>query len=168
MKKQSPEQTKLYIKKSGEMKPVRARAKVELIYKTRQFSCPFCLYIAPITRFLIKLKNRNYSEKRFHCPDCEQIMNRDTLVREMSIEEYAEWILDAKAWDRISFQKFKTRLRKMNIAYKFWGHYKKYKAEKMEQYSDDEEEDYKAQEEWAKERGLIPSKDAEPRGAEAQ
>lgn len=160
MKKQSPDpkgaeaQTKLYIQKSGEMKPVRARAKVEITYEAKQFLCPFCLYLAPITKFLIKLKRGNYSEKRFHCPDCGQIMNKQTLVKVMSIEEYAEWILDAGAWERISFQKFKKRLRKMGIAYKFWGHYKKYKAEKTEQYSDEEEEDYKAQEEQAKERGL--------------
>jgi len=155
VKKQSPDQTKLYIQKSGEMKPMRARAKVETTYKTRQFLCPYCLYLATITKFLIKLKHGNYSEKRFHCPDCGQIMNKDTLVREMSIEEYAEWILDAGAWERISFKKFKTRLRSMGISWKFWGHYKKYKAEKTEQYlDDDEEEDYKAQEERAKERGL--------------
>ena len=154
-KKQSADQTKLYIKKSGEMKPVQARTKVEIIYKAKEFSCPFCLYSAPITKFLIKLKHGNYSEKRFHCPDCGQIMNKQTLTRVQTIEEYAQWILDAGAWDRISFNKFKKRLKEMGISYQFWGHYKKCKAEAMKAATEEEEESYQAQEEWAKERGLI-------------
>lgn len=156
-KKQLPaSQFKLSIDKTGELKPVRARAKVEIVYKAKQFTCPYCLYSTRITQFLIRLKHGNYSEKRFHCPDCGQIMNKETLTREQSIEEYAEWILDTNAWERISFNKFKKRLKEMGISYQFWAHYKKYKAEVMEQKGEEEYEQYEAsQEEWAKERGYI-------------
>lgn len=147
-------QTHLLIEKSGDMKPVQAKSKMEITYKDEPFTCPFCLYEAQITKFLIKLKSGRWSEKRFHCPDCGKIMNKQTLTREMTVEEFAEWVLDSMAWERISFNKFKTRLKEMGISWQFWEHYKKHKAEATKA-TEEEEEDYKRyQEEWAEEQGL--------------
>jgi len=125
-------------------KEVETKESVKVImdYKIREFTCPLCLYTGLISNFYILLKNGKPSEKRFRCPDCSQVMQRGTLFREQTVEEFAEWMLDAMVWKRVVFEKFKDRLMKMGISYQFWEHYKKYKAEKMgtadenEQYSE--------------------------------
>jgi len=96
-----------------------------------KINCPYCLYHDYATRFQIKNKSGKVSEKRFKCPDCGEVMQRKTLFKQMSVEEYAEWIFDTQAWERIRFEKFKVRLREMGIAYQFWEHYKKYKDERV-------------------------------------
>ena len=148
----APDQTHLVIEKSGDMKGVRAKAKVEITYKNEPLTCPFCLYEASISKFLIKLKSGRWSEKRFMCPDCGKIMNKATLVREMSVEEFAAWVLDAEAWSRVSFNKFTKRLKEMGISYQFWDAYNKHKAEMMEGETYEEAVD-RQQKEWAEEEG---------------
>ena len=152
-----PEQTHLLIEKSGDMKPVQAKSKVEIEYKENKFTCPYCLYEGSITHFFIKLKSGRWSEKRFMCPDCGKIMNKQTLVREMTVEELAEWVLDTMAWERISFNKFKTRLKEMGISWQFWEHYKKHKKELMEEGETPSYEQYleDQQKEYAKEEGYV-------------
>ena len=117
-------------------------------FETKEYTCPFCLCTKPLYAFYIRIK-KGYSEKRFECPDCKQIVRRKTLFKVQSVEEFAEWMFDTFQWNRVSFDKFRQRLKEMGISYQFWNHYKKYKEEltsgktEMEQYEEHLEEQQK-------------------------
>ena len=98
---------------------------------TVKVTCPYCLYTDYIFRFYIKLKSGRYSEKRFKCPDCGEVMRRDTLTKRMTIEEYAEWVYEMGKyfWNKVDFSRFKNRLKEMGISREFWEAYKRAKAE---------------------------------------
>ena len=147
------DQSILVIDKSGNIGSVKAKAKVEYVYKAKLLMCPYCLFQAPVSKFLIKLKSGVYSEKRGMCSDCGKVMNMRTLTMEMTVEKFAEWVLDTMAWERISFDKFRTRLKEMGIAWQFWEHYKKYKKEQMEESPSYEQYLENQQRELAKEEG---------------
>ena len=135
--------------------PEPPRTKTELKVIADKFTCPYCLYEASLSKFYMKLKSGLMSEKRFKCPDCNRVMNKQTLTRKLTVEEFAQWMLDSQAWERVSFDKFKTRLKEMGISYQFWTAYNKAKEEAMK-VTDEEEEAYERyQEDWAKEKGLI-------------
>ncbi len=68
---------------------------------------------------------------------------KKTLTEEMSTEEFAEWMLMMGQWDRVSFSKFRKRLKEMGISYQFWSAYKKAK----ETYTSESYEDHLKQEE---------------------
>jgi len=97
----------------------------------KKVTCPYCLYTDYIFKFYIKLKSGRYSEKRFKCPDCGEIMRRDTLTQPMTVEEYAEWVYEMGKyfWSRVNFSVFKKRLKEMGISKRFWDAYKRAKAE---------------------------------------
>lgn len=104
--------------------------KSTVVMKSQEVTCPFCLYTDYISKFYIRLKHGKVSDKRFQCPDCTQIMQKDTLVKELSVEEYAEWMLMMNPWrKRVDFPKFKSRLKEMGISYQFWDAYNKAKQE---------------------------------------
>ena len=110
-------------------------ATVEIL--RRELTCPYCLYTDTVGKFTIRLKSGAPSQKRFKCPDCGEGMRRDTLFGEKSVEEFAEWLYDTQAWGRVSFNKFRQRLKDMGISYQFWNHYKKHKKEFAAESPDD-------------------------------
>ncbi|MBA7698386.1 hypothetical protein ES703_107063 [subsurface metagenome] len=132
---------------SGQMILTKEVEKKELIktvvnYEIKELTCPYCLFTGLIRKFYTPvLKSGFPSEKSFKCSDCGAGMRRDTLFREQSIEEFAEWMFDTMAWRRVNFEVFKVRLREMGISYQFWDHYKKYKAEQGGRKTGDREYD---------------------------
>jgi transposase-like protein len=110
-------------------------------------TCPYCLYTDRISKFTIKLKSGKVSDKRFQCPDCKEIMHKNTLTAKMTIEEYAKWVaaLGKNFWSRVQFDKFKQRLKELGISREFWEIYKKTKKE-LETY--EEYLERKQREEW--------------------
>ena len=110
-------------------KPIeQTRTKLEVSMPTAIFFCPFCLHQGGIGKFQIRLK-RGWSEKRFKCPDCGQVMQRKTLVQNLTIKEFAGWVYTSFPWKRISFQKFRKRLLAYGWAREFWAEYKRLKEE---------------------------------------
>lgn len=110
-------------------------ATVEIL--RRELTCPYCLYTGTAGKFQIRLKSGAASEKRFKCPDCGEVMRRDTLFGEKTVEEFAEWLYDTQAWGRVSFNKFRQRLKDMGISWQFWSHYKEHKKEFAAESPDD-------------------------------
>ena len=134
--------------------PERTTIKTEIMELDKEFTCPFCLYTAPLTEFQIKLK-KGYSTKRFQCPDCKTIMRRETLTKPMTIKEFAEWILETHAWERIHWEKFKQRLEQYGMARQFWKAYKEYKQQILGETETYEEYLMRKQKEWMEEQGLV-------------
>jgi hypothetical protein len=100
--------------------------------KDLKVTCPYCLFTGNIAQFQIKVK-KGFSEKRFKCPDCGEGMLRNTLINEMGVEEFADWVLDNVPfgfWKRAKAGVFMKRLKDMGIANEFWSHYKKRKQER--------------------------------------
>jgi len=128
-------------------------------YGEGKVMCPYCLYEDYSHKFYMKLAHGRTSEKRFQCPDCNQVMQKKTLYNSMSVEQFAEWMFDTLAWSRVSFTKFNNRLKEMGISYQFWKHYKEYKQEKTggrTGLDDYEEHLMQEQEEWMEEQKRQP------------
>lgn len=104
---------------------------VQITVDTTEFCCPFCLYKGDLTKFYVRIK-KGYSDKQFKCPDCGQIMRKETLTKKMSITEYAHWVYDTKAWERIKYSTWKQRLKDYKWNWQFWTAYKQHKAEMSE------------------------------------
>lgn len=60
-------------------------------------------------------------------------MRRETLTQNMTIEQYAQWMYDTRAWERVKFSTWKQRLKEYGWSYKFWNEYKRHKAEMSEE-----------------------------------
>lgn len=103
---------------------------ITIDYTTKIFCCPFCLYRGDITKFYVKIK-KGVSEKRFKCPECGEVMRRETLTKDMTIEQYAQWVYDTGAWERIKFSTWKKRLKDYGWSFKFWDEYKRHKTEML-------------------------------------
>jgi len=111
---------------------------METKFDTR-YICPFCGYDGEFRLFLTVGKN-GYSRKKFKCPDCNQIMKKETLIREMSVEEWAKWLYasvrvfsnhkqpELAFYNRISWEKLSTRLKFYGIANEFWESWKETKT----------------------------------------
>jgi len=111
-------------------KPKVEETTTAITYEARDFTCPYCLYTTTnLAQFQTKTRGGKTSEKMFQCPDCGQKMRRDTLFMQKSVEEFAEWMLDTQAWERVDFAKFRQRLKDIGISYQFWAHYKRHKQE---------------------------------------
>jgi transcription elongation factor Elf1 len=93
-------------------------------------NCPFCLFEAPLRKFLVSTK-KGLSVGKAKCPDCDNTMFMDTLTAERTIQEYALWCFDyAKSdfWGKVPFQKFKMRLKMLGVSQEFWDKYKQLKG----------------------------------------
>ena len=116
------DQSRLVKKGKSEMVTPALR---DIELKREKVSCPFCLYTNHLNRFYIPLKGGRHSEKRFKCPDCGQTMLAKTLTRDIEIEELARWLYEDVilfgGYDRISWEKLKTRLKESNFANRFWN-----------------------------------------------
>lgn len=96
-----------------------------------KYFCPFCLYEDYLCKFEVKTKN-GYSSKKAKCPDCGQGMRMETLTKRMTPVELAQFLYDYQLYggrEKISWDKFKVRLRNLGIANTFWAAWKKYRDE---------------------------------------
>ena len=116
----------------------------------REFTCPYCLYTGQLPEFQIRLRKGKISGKRFACPDCGCIMRRDTIMKKMSIEEFAQWMYNTMPWERVSWEKFRTRLKETGISYQFWAEYNRLKQEASEDKATTSYEEYVRQEQESK------------------
>jgi len=127
----------------------------QVIPVTEQFSCPFCLGIYPLQKYLIST-SKGYHRGLAKCPECGNQMRFESLTKQWTPEQYAEWCYPYSAsgfWQKVPFTKWKDRLYKIGWSSRFWSRYRQLKGEdetpSYEQYLKDQ------QEEWAKEEGLI-------------
>lgn len=104
----------------------------------QELVCPFCAYKGRLIEFRIKKseKSKEYSTKLFQCPDCGQRMHRETLLKEMTVSEWARWMYNdviryEGGYERISWDKLRGpegRLKKYGWATEFWEAFKAAKA----------------------------------------
>ena len=92
--------------------------------------CPFCAWSGRVIQFRTKKseKSKSYSTKMFKCPDCGQGMRRDTLLKDLTVSEWARWlytdIIMYGGYHRISFPKLLQRLKEYGWANEFWSAWK--------------------------------------------
>jgi len=93
--------------------------------------CPFCLYEAKLSRFLVVGKH-GYQQGTAHCPECNNTMRMASLWNDWDAKKYAEWAFDYRLsgfWQKCPFAKWKERLFKIGWAHEFWTRYKALKGE---------------------------------------
>jgi len=112
------------------------------------YICPFCAYKDKLINF--RIKTEKYTGKTFQCPDCKQVMRRNTLLRNVTPREWAMWLYASmRVWNK-SGEKFYDRIKKNNdgsftlskrlyamgeeIANDFWGGWADAKQMNMDQW----------------------------------
>ena len=84
--------------------------------------CPYCLYYGDLWEFSTFLKQKSgkhmISASKCKCPDCGVGYMKETLLKvgEMEMEEFSFWFWDSifgkwSSYDKVSWEKFKSRLR---------------------------------------------------------
>lgn len=93
----------------------------------QEITCPYCAYNGRVVEFRTKKSetSKQYSTKRFKCPDCAQTMLRDTLFKDMTVSEWARWmyfdvVKYEGGYNRISWEKLLSRLKQYGWAHEFW------------------------------------------------
>jgi len=122
---------------------------------TGKFFCPYCLHIDNLSAFRVRIK-RGWSEKMAKCPECNQRMRITTLAKDMTPEDYADWVFQMALsgfWSRVDFYEWNRRLRLLGWSWRFWNRYKQLKAEQGLEAQIKEME--RQQKEWAEEEGLV-------------
>lgn len=95
-----------------------------------EVACPFCLYAAKLSAFLIVGKD-GYQQGKAHCPECKNNMMMKSLYNEWTAKDYADWVFNYRLsgfWSKCPFAKWKERLYKMGWAGAFWTRYKDLKG----------------------------------------
>jgi hypothetical protein len=107
-----------------------------------KYMCPFCAYIGIVATFRKKNENGTYNRKTFQCPECHQVMRRNTLMRDITAREWAIWLYASiKVWNKKG-DKFYDRIAKtptgkfvlaqrvydMGLADDFWNGWKEAKT----------------------------------------
>jgi len=88
--------------------------------------CPFCAFKGKVREFGTKksAKSESYSTKMFRCPDCGEGMRRKTLLKDITVSEWARWlytdVIMFGGYNRISFPKLLERLKEYGWAREFW------------------------------------------------
>jgi len=112
------------------------------------YICPFCAYKGKLITF--RIKTEKYTGKTFQCPDCQQVMRRNTLLRNVTPREWAIWLYSSiRVWNKPG-EKFYDRIKKNNdgsftlskrlydmgeeIANDFWSGWKEAKEMGIEQW----------------------------------
>jgi hypothetical protein len=94
---------------------------------TLEVTCPYCLFSDYISKFTLRKKSGQLSEKSFQCPDCKNIMRHSTLINEIiTLENYASWVCNIQEHDidhRLKWDKIKERLRNIRASSAFWKAY---------------------------------------------
>jgi len=122
---------------------------------TGPFFCPYCLDIGRLGEFRVQVK-RGWSQKMAKCPECNQRMRMTTLTKDMTPEDYADWVFQMSFsgfWQRVDFYEWNRRLRLLGWSYRFWQRYKQLKGEQGLEAQIKEME--RQQKEWAEEEGLV-------------
>jgi hypothetical protein len=89
--------------------------------------CPFCLNYNELFKFI---KNRGF----FKCPNCLNDMILITLIKEMSIEEFARWVYGYRLsgfWQKVypNAKAWFKKLYDLGISKEFWNMYNRLKGE---------------------------------------
>lgn len=114
--------------------------------------CPFCFYVDKLVYFRMKNRSGEFSRKRYVCPECRQIMLRDTLMMELSLEQLAYWIYahirvfnrqGEKFYDRLSMGMIAKRVKERGWGNEFWDAWKEAKTFSMERLTAIVENSYK-------------------------
>jgi hypothetical protein len=93
--------------------------------------CPFCLFEAQRYEFAARRKNGRLKGKA-RCPECRLDMYTSSVVSEMTLEEFAKWIVDypyALYWRRANFDALMNRLWRFGGKTRFWDAYHKAKSQ---------------------------------------
>lgn len=91
------------------------------------YLCPFCLYKGKYGTFLTSIR-----QDLVKCPECDNSILVETLVKEMTVKEFARWVYRysfSGFWQKCNFKIFNKRLMFMGIAREFWDEYKRLKGE---------------------------------------
>ena len=126
--------------KGEESFDIRTDAKTLINWKKIIAICPYCLFKAPLDRFVVRYATRrkgtNISQSRVECPSCLNGMFKKTVLKtaDMSMEEYAYWfwgnifskwgIYDKVDWDNL---KERLKMHSKDNQEIFWEVYHKYK-----------------------------------------
>jgi len=94
---------------------------------TKNVLCPFCLTYNLLMRF----------EKRgqcYKCPICKNDMMLRTLIKEITIPEFARWVFDYRLsgfWTKVypSAKLWFIKLKELGFSYEFWENYNRLKGE---------------------------------------
>ena len=82
-------------------------------------------------------KKTGFSRKMYQCPDCLQVMKKNTLKRKTTPEEWGKWLYASircfsnpreKFYDRISWDKLSFRIKSYGFANDFWNGFKEAKT----------------------------------------
>jgi len=122
---------------------------------TMQFACPFCLGLHTFQQYLMSTK-KGIHQGLAQCPECNNKCRFSTLTKAMTPEEYADYIygqVRSGIWQKMPFNKWKDRLYKLGWSHGFWKRYKELKSQDTD--SEDDDDLFKAQEEWARKRENI-------------
>jgi len=114
---------------------------VAIELKSPIYYCPFCLYYGRIEQFEYRTPKGNVS-KGVKCPECDNKMLRRSLTTPMNAEQYAEWVYNYRLsgfWRKVNFSKWKERLYKLGLAYKFWMRYRELKGDMAVTESEEEQ-----------------------------
>lgn len=81
-------------------------------------------------------KDGIYSKKTVQCPNCKIIMRKDTLLMDISVEEWARYLYynirlykRDKYFEKIKWESLKKNLNALGISKQFWEEWKKVKEE---------------------------------------
>lgn len=89
------------------------------------FRCPFCLYETRLYRFILRKRDGKYS-RMCKCLECNVKFHLLSLVTDMTLSQYAKWIVDypyAEFWRRCKFDVWVERLYKIDAHKQFWESY---------------------------------------------
>jgi len=117
------------------------RGVIQIMLANEIYVCPFCAYKGNFIEFIIKKDSGEYSKKTFQCPDCQQMMRRNTLIKNITPREWGIWLYSSirvwsnpreKFYDRLKKKPdgsfvFADRIKTMGIADEFWEGWKEAK-----------------------------------------
>jgi hypothetical protein len=118
--------------------------------------CPFCLFNAPVDKFVISLKS-GFHKGLGKCPRCGNQSQWKTLKRQWTIKEFALWCYNYSCegfWQKVKYKDFNEGLRARNLLNSFWTRYRELKGDDTDQNETYAEHIYRQQVEEAQAQGL--------------
>jgi hypothetical protein len=112
-------------------KPPKTETNFTTVNSNELVVCPFCLYQAKLSAFFISNK-QGISQKKAHCPECNNGMEMSSLYNDWGSKEYAQWVYKYRVfgfWKKCPFEIWKKRLKQMGWSLDFWIMYKQLKGE---------------------------------------
>ncbi len=127
------DKTQARFTKEGEVKQPEEKKKAQFteLHFNETVACPFCLYTAKLSHFLIS-GSKGFQQGMASCPDCKHGMRMSSLYNDWTPEQYAKWVYDYVSsgfWSKCPFEKWKSRLQQLGWARRFWDEYKRLKAQ---------------------------------------